>query len=42
MENKKGNESGALALLKQFIKFGIVGVSNTLISMGRYIIFLYG
>ena len=40
MENKKGNESGALALLKQFIKFGIVGVSNTLISMAVYYIFI--
>ena len=41
MENKKDNESGALALLKQFIKFGIVGVSNTLISMAVYYIFIW-
>lgn len=28
-------------LLKQFVKFGIVGVSNTLISLGIYYLFVY-
>ena len=30
-----------LALLAQFIKFGLVGVSNTAVSMAVYYIFLY-
>ena len=30
-----------LALLAQFIKFGLVGVSNTAVSMAVYYIFLW-
>jgi putative flippase GtrA len=30
-----------LALVKQFIKFGMVGVSNTLISLGAYYLLVY-
>ncbi|MFA0816580.1 MAG: GtrA family protein [Anaerofustis sp.] len=38
----KENEDGKFQkLLKQFIKFGIVGVSNTLISLAIYYLFVY-
>lgn len=28
--------SNLMATIKQFIKFGLVGISNTLISLGMY------
>ena len=36
----KGKE-GYAALVKQFVKFGIVGVSNTLISLAVYYVFVW-
>lgn len=35
------NKEEFMALLKQFIKFGLVGVSNTAVSMAVYYIFLF-
>ena len=35
------NKEEFLALLAQFIKFGLVGVSNTAVSMAVYYIFLW-
>lgn len=44
MNEKKNGLAGILtskAALIQFIKFGMVGVSNTLISLGCYYLFLF-
>ncbi|MBX4260782.1 GtrA family protein [Clostridium estertheticum] len=35
------NKEQVLKLVKQFIKFGIVGLSNTLISLATYYILIY-
>ena len=35
------NKEEFMALLMQFIKFGLVGVSNTAVSMAVYYIFLW-
>lgn len=37
----KSTENGFVKLVKQFLKFGIVGVSNTLISLSIYYIFIF-
>ena len=37
----KEQQKGFLALVKQFFKFGLVGISNTLISLGVYYLFIF-
>jgi putative flippase GtrA len=39
--NLHDNKNKLFALARQFIKFGIVGVSNTLISMAIYYLFVF-
>ena len=41
MENKEAKKGKLIALIKQFIKFGLVGVSNTLISLGVYYLLVF-
>lgn len=41
MLNKSENQENYINILVQFVKFGIVGLSNTLISMGIYYIFVF-
>ncbi len=40
-ENSGNKKSGLIALARQFIKFGIVGVTNTLISLGIYYLLVF-
>lgn len=40
-DSKKYNKNDFFNLVKQFIKFGIVGLSNTAISLGIYYIFIF-
>lgn len=41
MLNKSENQENYIKILVQFVKFGIVGLSNTLISMSIYYIFVF-
>lgn len=41
MNNESTQREKLTALIKQFLKFGIVGVSNTLISLGIYYLLVY-